>query len=193
MALIRWNPASELVNLHSEMDRLFNELSEGLAPHQPGNGGRGDVPAFLPVDIERSDNELVIRASVPGFKPEEVDITVDDGVLTIDARHQEEREEKKGNALRRERYTGRLYRQIMLREGTQGERATASFENGVLTVTVPLAERPQPKKITVQTAPASSERATPGMSEASNGSEGSNGAASEGSTQETPVGAQAGS
>jgi HSP20 family protein len=152
MAMIRWNPSSDLVNLHSEMDRLFNELTEGVrGSHGEGNGGRSDVGAFLPVDIERTDDSIVIRASVPGFTPDEVNVTVDSGVLTIDARHEEEKEEKdkKGAVLRRERYTGRLYRQIALGDGVKSDTAKATFDNGVLTVTVPLAARPEPKKIPV--------------------------------------------
>jgi HSP20 family protein len=153
MAIVRWNPASDLINLHSELDRIFDNLSEGLfSPRGMGGDGRS-LPAFLPVDIERSDKALTIRASVPGFKPEEVSVTVDNGLLTIDAFHQEEREEKDkegSNVLRRERYTGRLYRQIALGEGVDSENVNARFENGELVITVPLAQRPQPRRIPVQ-------------------------------------------
>jgi HSP20 family protein len=151
MAIIRWNPASDLINLHGELDRIFGDLAEGLVPRGQGGGTRM-LPAFLPVDIERNDRELLIRASVPGFKPEEVNVTVDNGVLTIDARHEEEREEKDGdggNVVRRERYTGRLYRQIALGDGVDSENVNARFENGELVVAVPLAQRPQPRRIPV--------------------------------------------
>ena len=79
MALIRWNPGTELMNLHSEMDRLFEELAGdiGMARWTKGNGGTAQ--AFLPVDIERTDNALVIRASVPGFDPDEVSVTCGPG------------------------------------------------------------------------------------------------------------------
>jgi HSP20 family protein len=152
MALIRWNPGSDLMNIHSEMDRLFGDLTEGMRAQ--GNGGRGETSAILPVDIERTDDALVIYASVPGFSPDEVDVTVDNGVLTIDARHPQEGEEeqRQRNFIRQERYTGRLYRQIALGEGVKSEDARATFHNGVLTVTVPLAPRPQPKRIPVQAA-----------------------------------------
>ncbi len=163
MAIVRWNPASDLINLHTEMDRLFSDLAEqGLLPTraQAGGGGRS-MPAILPVDIERGERELTIRASVPGFKPEEVDVTVDNGVLTIDARHDEEREEKDRegkNILRRERYTGRLYRQVPLGEGVDSENAQARFENGELVVSVPLTQRPQPRRIPVKGADGSAQQ-----------------------------------
>ncbi|MDB5112936.1 MAG: heat shock protein Hsp20 family [Chloroflexi bacterium] len=152
MAVIRWNPGSELMNLHSEMDRLFTELAEGLTPARMGRGGSGgaEMQAFLPIDIERTDDALVIRASVPGFKPEEVNVTVDQGVLTIDARHEEQRDRKDRNFLRQERFVGRLYRQILLGSEVNSEEARATFDNGVLTVIVPLAQRPQPRRIEVQ-------------------------------------------
>jgi HSP20 family protein len=149
MALIRWNPSTDLVNLHSELDRIFSDLTEGLMPSR-GQGGR-DMPAFLPVDIERSDTAMTIRASVPGFKPEEVSVTVDNNVLTIDARHEEQREEKEGkNVVRRERFSGRLYRQISLGDGVDTQNVNARFENGELAITVPLTQRPQPRRIPVQ-------------------------------------------
>jgi HSP20 family protein len=96
MALIRWNPSSDLMNIHSEMDRLFGDLTEGMRAQ--GNGGRGEASAILPVDIERTDDALVIYASVPGFSPDEVDVTVDNGVLTIDARHHRRVNRSRGSA-----------------------------------------------------------------------------------------------
>ena len=152
MALIRWNPGTELMNLHSEMDRLFEELAGdmGMARWTKGNGGTAQ--AFLPVDIERTDDALVIRASVPGFNPDEVSVTVDQGILTIDAQHREEKEKKEKNYVRQERFTGRLYRQIALGQDVKRDEAKATFATGVLTVTVPLAKRSEPRKIPVQAA-----------------------------------------
>jgi HSP20 family protein len=153
MAIIRWNPASDLVNLHSELDRLFGDLTEGLVSPRGQEGGGRMMPAFLPIDVERGERDITIRASVPGFKPEEVSVTVDAGILTIDARHDEEREEKDKegkNVVRRERYTGRLYRQISLGEGIDAEKVQARFENGELIISVPLSQRPQPRRIQVK-------------------------------------------
>jgi HSP20 family protein len=153
MAVIRWNPTSDLMNLHSEMDRIFGELTEslGIAPRaQTQNGGGREDTAFLPIDVERSDDAVIIRASVPGLSPDEVEVTVDRGVLTIDAQRKRETEKREGKLLRRERFSGRLYRQIMLGEGLKENEAQATFEHGELTVRIPMAERPQPKRIPVQ-------------------------------------------
>jgi HSP20 family protein len=150
MKLIRRNPALELVSLHSEMDRVFHEVWQGfgLSPHAQGNGG-STAMGFLPADIERTDEALVVHVSLPGYTPEEVSVTVDQGVLTIDAQHQQQSEQEDKSYVRQERFTGRLYRQIALGEGVKSEEAQASFQNGVLTVTVPLTARPEPKKIPV--------------------------------------------
>lgn len=147
MAMIRWNPASELMNLHSEMDRIFNDMwqGSGLAPRATTAQATG----FLPLDIERTENAVLVHAPVPGFSPEEVSVTVDNGVLTIEAQHRQQSEQRERHWIRQERFSGRLYRQIALGEGVNAEQAQASFQNGVLTVSLPLTQRPQPKRVPV--------------------------------------------
>jgi HSP20 family protein len=149
MAVIRWNPTSDLMNLHSEMDRIFNDAWQGfgLTPRR-GPNGQG-AAEYLPLDIERTDDAIVVHAPVPGYTPDEVSVTVDSGVLTIDAEHRDQAERKERSWIRQERFSGRLYRQIGLGEGVDGDQARASFQNGVLSVTLPLVQRPEPKKIPV--------------------------------------------
>lgn len=149
MAVIRWNPTSELMNLHSEMDRLFNEMGHGFGLGRRLTDNGGAATGFLPLDIERTDSALVVQAPVPGYTPEEVSVTVDSGILTIEAQRRQQAEQKERNWIRQESFTGRLYRQIALGEGVNGDQARASFQNGVLTITVPLTQRPEPKKIPV--------------------------------------------
>jgi HSP20 family protein len=148
MALIRWNPTSELMNLHSEMDRIFNDVWQGFGMTPRGGNGQAAV-SYLPLDIERTDDAMMVYAPVPGFSPEEVSVTVDSGVLTIEAEHRQEGERSQRNWIRQERFTGRLYRQISLGEGVDGDAAQASFQNGVLIVRLPLVRRPEPKRIPV--------------------------------------------
>ena len=147
MNLIRWNSGSDLLNLHSELDRLFEELGHPF-PRSSGaqNGG---ALAYLPLDVRRVDNQIEVQASVPGYRPEDVTVTVDSGTLTIAAEGEGEKEITEDGFVRRERYQGRLFRQVVLGDGVNGEGATASFENGVLTVTVPLVARPEPKRIPI--------------------------------------------
>jgi HSP20 family protein len=149
MAIVRWNPTSELMNLHSEMDRIFNDMWQGSGLGRRSSDNGGATTGFLPLDIERTEHAVVVNAPVPGYTPEEVSVTVDGGLLTIEAQHQQQAEQKQRDWIRKESFTGRLYRQIALGEGVSGEQARASFQNGVLTVTVPLTERPQPKRIPV--------------------------------------------
>ncbi len=149
MALIRWNPASELMNLHSEMDRLFADLGQGFGVGRRTTDNGGAPTGFLPVDIERTDNAVVVHAPVPGYTPEEVSVTVDSGILTIEAQHRQEEQRTGRNWIRQERFIGRLHRQIALGEGVNEGEARASFQNGILTVTLPLTQRPEPKRIPV--------------------------------------------
>ncbi len=151
MALIRWNPNNEIFNLHSELDRVFNEISDSMFPSTRNGGGQA---AFLPLDISRTDHALEITASVPGFKPDEVSVTVDNGVLTIEAQHDDHGEdgEQDKQFVRRERYAGRLFRQVALGDGIDGNQADAAFKEGVLTVRVPLIAKPEPKRIPVSAA-----------------------------------------
>jgi len=145
MTLVRWNPWGELFNLPSQMDDLF----EALSPAQGGD--KGDVRGYvqLPVDISQTDEAFSIEASVPGYKPDEVEVTFDDGVLTIKGQHKVESEKKEGEWVRRERRMSSVYRQVGLPAEVRADEISASFDNGVLTINVPRAQRAQPKRIPV--------------------------------------------
>ena len=144
MALVRWNPWGELFDLHNQMDQLFQTLTT----ETPRNGGQH---ANLPVDIRQSDEAYTIEASVAGFKPEDVEVTFEAGVLTIRGTHREDHEQKQGTYVRRERQTQSVFRQISLPAEVRAEEISASFENGLLSVTVPRAQKAQPKRIQVTT------------------------------------------
>lgn len=108
-----------------------------------GNGGeRGWAPS---VDLVRRDDSLVLRADIPGIKPEEVKIEVDDDVLTISGEHREESEEKKEHYVRRERRIGSFSRSLALPAGVAADDIEAMTADGVLEVTIP-APKAQPAK-----------------------------------------------
>jgi HSP20 family protein len=128
------------------MDRLFSDIAE----NSPNSGGTDLATFRLPVDITETDNGYLIKAPVPGFKPEEVEVSLSDGVLSIKAEHKEEKTEKKKNFLRREVAYGNFERMIALPNDVQGDNIKAAFKNGVLQIEVPRAPKPQPKKIQVR-------------------------------------------
>jgi HSP20 family protein len=149
VAIARWRPANDLASLHSTMDRLFSDVF-GDSFGRMGGDDRGPATFHLPVDIQETENGYVIKAPVPGFNPEDVEITFSDGVLTISATHKEEREEPEGQYLRREIAFGNYQRRIALPGDVRAEDIRATFDNGVLTVEVPRAPRPQPRRIQVE-------------------------------------------
>jgi HSP20 family protein len=129
------------------MDRLFSDVF-GEAY---GGGDEGRSPMFhLPVDIKETEDGYVIKAPVPGFKPEDVEITFSDGVLTISANQREEKEEKEGQYLRREIAFGNYQRRIALPGDIRADGIKARFEDGVLSIQVPRAPKPEPVRIQVQ-------------------------------------------
>jgi HSP20 family protein len=143
MALVRWNPWGELFDLHNQMDQLF----QSLTTETPSNGSQY---TNLPVDIRQSDEAYTIEASVAGFRPEDVEVTFDEGVLTIRGQRKSEQEQKQGSYVRRERKMTSVYRQISLPAEVRADEISAHFEHGVLTITVPRAQKAQPKRIQVQ-------------------------------------------
>ena len=143
MAIVRWNPWNDLFDLHNQVDQLFQSLGNETVR----NGG--SEYANLPVDIRQTDEAFVIEASVPGFAPDDVELTFDAGVLTINGQHKSESEDKQGSYVRRERRQMSVYRQVGLPAEVRAEEISASFENGVLRITVPRAQKSQPTRIPV--------------------------------------------
>ncbi|MFI5285185.1 MAG: Hsp20/alpha crystallin family protein [Candidatus Dormibacteria bacterium] len=147
MAVVRWNPWNELFDLHSQMDQLFQTMSpESL---RGGNGRAGYT--HLPVDIRQTDDAFLVEASVPGLGPDDVQVTVDGGVLTIAGTSRSEREQSEGTYVRRERGTMSVFRQIGLPVDVRTDEIKASFVNGELTVTIPRSRKAEPVRIQVTT------------------------------------------
>lgn len=143
--LIRWEPAREMMTLREAMDRLFDDAF--TRPLSLGNGS-WSVPA---VDMYQTDNEVVVKAALPGIKADEVQINVTGEVLTLkgEVNHKEEVKEKAYHI--REQRWGAFERSIALPANVVADKAKADFENGILTVTLPKAEEAKPKSITIKT------------------------------------------
>jgi len=144
MAIERWDPFREAVSLRDAMNSLFQESFI-----RPGSLQARDGATPLLLDISETEDEYVVEASLPGIKPEDVQITVHGDTLTIRGETKAE-EEKKGQAWHlRERRFGSFQRSVALATPVDSDKAQAHFENGVLTLRLPKAEQAKPRQIKV--------------------------------------------
>ena len=141
----RPSPFGELVTLRQAMDRLFDDTI--FRPY--GGLGGGDL-ARLPLDIRTTPDALLVEASLPGIRPEDVDITVENGTLTIRAEDRSEDRREEGGWVVREITRGSLMRTVTLPTGLEADRAEATFEHGVLKLRFPKAEQVKPRQIRIQ-------------------------------------------
>ena len=167
--MARWDPWSDLFNMQNEMNRWVSEAF-GSGPYLTTTtpvGSRNLAAAaqtvYLPLDIKQTDQEFVIEASVPGLAPEEVEVTADQGLLTIRGERKLETDDK-STYLRRERAVWSFVRQLTLPSDVKESEISASFLNGVLTLHLPRMEAPAPRRIAVTAGQAAAE---PKMLEAS--------------------------
>lgn len=144
MSLIRWEPFRELLSLREAMNRLMEETF--LRPWEPWTRWT-ELPA---VDMYETDDAVVVKASIPGVKPEDVEINITGDTLTIRGEVKREEKVKEENYLRQERYYGSFCRSLLLPTRVVADDAEAVFENGVLTLTLPKAEEVKPKTIKVK-------------------------------------------
>jgi HSP20 family protein len=114
------------------------------------NGNGHAMKTWTPqVDVEETEKEILVKADLPGIDPKAIEISIENGILTIRGEKKEEKEEKKKNYHRIERFTGMFYRQISLPSGVDAEKVTATNANGVVTVSIPKKPEAQPKRIAV--------------------------------------------
>jgi HSP20 family protein len=164
----RPSPLGELVSLRQAMDRLFEDSFVRSRPW----GLNGEGATSLPLDITNSADALIVEAALPGVPPEDVEITVEDGTLTIHAETRDERNDKDedGQTLIREIRRGSLTRSVALPTGLEPDKASATFAHGVLHLRIPKAEAVKPRQIRISptidgqstTTPSDSSDTTPG-------------------------------
>jgi len=136
--LTRWEPFAELGELRSRFDRVFDELID--------SGRRRWTPA---IDVLHENGNLIVRADVPGIKPEEVKIQVEDDILTVTGQHEERKEVKEENFLRRERRYGSFSRSLVLPAGVDPKKIKAKTHDGVVEVRIPLPKEAEKETITI--------------------------------------------
>jgi len=144
--IVRWEPFSDLVSLREAMDRLFEESfvrPRWISPlRQAGT---------LAIDMYETPNDVVVKATVPGVKPEDIDITISGNTLTIKGEAKSEEKIEKADYLYQERRYGAFSRSVSLPTSVNADKAEAQFEHGVLTLTLPKVEEVKPKAIKVKT------------------------------------------
>ncbi len=135
--LTRWDPFDELSELRSRFDRMFDQFD---------GRERMWTPA---IDVTRDNGNLVIHAELPGIKPEEVKIEVEDDILTVSGEHEEREDEEEKHFVRRERRYGSFSRSMALPAGVEAEKITATTLDGVLEVTIPLPQQANKEKVAI--------------------------------------------
>ncbi|HJW22217.1 MAG TPA: Hsp20/alpha crystallin family protein [Candidatus Limnocylindrales bacterium] len=140
----RRSPFGELMTFRQAMDRMFDD--ESFRPFSWGGVFEGPN---LPLDVTTDADALTIEASLPGIKPEDVEITVENGTLTITGKTAEERKAEEGSYLIQEIRRGTFSRSVTLPNGLEADKAEATFEDGVLRLRIPKAEQVKPRQIRI--------------------------------------------
>ncbi len=143
--MVRWDPFREMVSLREAMDSLFENA---LIQSDMGAQQRG--PWGLPLDVTENEDNIVVKASVPGVNPEDLDVTVNGDVLTIKGQVKSDEEKKSERYYLRERRFGSFERSFTLPAPVKPDAVEAEYQNGVLTLTLPKSEEVKPKRIAIK-------------------------------------------
>lgn len=145
MSLVRFDPFRDLRAMHNRVDRLFNEAASRRVEQSEEEPLRA---SWLPaVDVHENDNEITLRAELPGMKEDDIELTLDRGRLTVQGEKRLEKEDTDGEYRRIEASYGSFYRSFPLPDTVDQDNIDARFDNGVLHVTLPKVEAAKPKRI----------------------------------------------
>jgi HSP20 family protein len=147
MALVRWDPVREIDTLQGEMNRLFSTFFDTPT----GRGGNGTTARrWIPaMDLTETEEHFVLKADLPGVPESDVNIEVENNVLTISGERKAEHEEKHEGYYRLERSMGSFSRSLTLPEGIDAGAVTATYDNGVLEVRIPKPVQARPQKVQI--------------------------------------------
>jgi HSP20 family protein len=145
--ITRYDPLNEMVSLRSAMDRLFEDSF--VSPLTWRTIGGGNESLTPPIDVHETPDELVVTAALPGMKADDVEITMTGQTLTLRGEFKADDEVTKDQYLYRERRFGSFSRTLQLPVRVQGDRAQATFADGVLTLSIPKAEEVKPRQIRI--------------------------------------------
>ncbi len=142
MVLQRWDPFTDLRRMQQDMDRLWR----GFLP-------AGDHPEIeswaIPLDVAQEGDNIVVHASLPGVKPDDIQVSIENNVLTIKGQTKEEKEHKEGDYLMRERRVGSFHRSLRLPDTVDTDKVKPYYEDGVLTVAFSKMESKKAKQLKV--------------------------------------------
>ena len=142
----RFDPFSDLRQMQDTMDRVWRRFGNG-------SGASPDTPHVeawaVPLDVIQNGEHTVIRASMPGVAPDNIQVSIEDNVLTIKGTTAEEHQEGDGTFLMRERRSGSFHRALRLPDSVDADKAEPHYQNGVLTITVPKAEAKKSRQLQV--------------------------------------------
>jgi HSP20 family protein len=143
MTLQRWDPFNELRRMQETMNHLWRSFGAGTTE------GQEMETWAVPLDVVQQEDNFIIRASMPGVNPDNIDVSIEDNVLTIRGHSGHEAEHKEGNYLMRERRSGSFYRALRLPDMVDTDQAHPLYEHGVLSITIPKAESKKAKQLKV--------------------------------------------
>jgi HSP20 family protein len=147
MALIRWEPVREINSIQQEMNRLFNTFFDAPAAGTTGDSRtRRWIPAM---DLVERDDHYVLSVDLPGLSEADVNVELQDNVLTISGERKQEQERKADGYYRLERAFGSFSRSLTLPEGVDADAVTAKFDDGVLEVSVPKPVERKPRRVAI--------------------------------------------
>ncbi len=143
----RRDPFSELRLMQDTMDRMWRRV--GTSARNASESAEAEAWA-VPLDVSRKGDETLIRASMPGVSPENIQVSIEDNVLTIKGQTAESHQEEGESYQLRERRTGSFHRALRLPDSVEPDKVEPRYEHGVLTITVPKAEAKRARKLPVQ-------------------------------------------
>ena len=145
-SLMRWDPFTNTLSLRNAMDLLFEDsfVTPRFGWIAPASA------AGMALDVYETKEQVVVKAALPGIKPEETEVTITGDTPTIRCESKKENEIKEENYIRKERHFGSFARSVTLPAGLEADKAEATFENGVLTLKIPKSEQVKPKSIKVK-------------------------------------------
>src|SRR6201995_1047008 len=147
MALIRWEPVAELGTIQNEMNRLFNTFFD--QPHATGRNGAARRRWIPALGLIESGDHYVLRADLPGLSDEDVNVQLEDNVLTISGERKAEHETQQEGYYRLERAFGSFARSLRPPEGVHHDGIQAHFDRGVLEIRIPKPEEKKPRQVQI--------------------------------------------